>query len=240
MIARFYPHVVLVLAALTTSAFAQTLDTVKVTAPACATGEPIFSGGDFQGCYYPTGSGGPGVGPGNQNGGGGGGGGGSGGGSGTPATLNANGHTNCVTAVLEGAHSEGDSSTPASQSASQPIPIAYANPINVANGSQLESIYGGVNGTRGNTVIFPNLAAGFNAAKLSLSAAGLNGKTVSFIINKWAPSTQNPNAMPNTLAGMGMSQADADNTLVSQLNEGQKDQLIGAFAWQEGFKPTGC
>ena len=201
----------------------------------------MYFAGAFQGCYEPAGTAsGGGVGPGNENGAGGGGGGGSGGGSRAGVANQPNSHSNCVTASLEAANAQGSDSQPSDPNSSAAIPFAYANPIDVSNGNPLGVANGGVNGGRGGFMIFPNMAKGWAAARASVSQSAMHGKSVQDLIDKWAPPASDPYARANTLAGFGMSASAAASTQVSQLSYGQADQLIGAFAWQEGFKPTGC
>jgi hypothetical protein len=120
--------------------------------------------------------------------------------------------------------------------------MAYANPIDVSNGNSLGTANGGISGTRGSPamMIFPNVAKGWLTAKASYAVQAHAGRTVVDLINKWAPPTDNPNALTNTLVGFGMSPTVASTTRLDQLNDGQADQLMAAFTFQEGFKPSGC
>ncbi|GGA30343.1 hypothetical protein GCM10010981_19190 [Dyella nitratireducens] len=64
--------------------------------------------------------------------------------------------------------------------------------------------------------------------------------TVYDLVNTWAPVSVNPNAMANFLSTLGMSQAMAQSTKLTDLSTGEMLDVIAAFAWQEGFKPAGC
>jgi hypothetical protein len=124
-----------------------------------------------------------------------------------------------------------------------PLPgtSAYDNPIDIPNGSPLGASYGAVNGSAG-FMVFPSLAAGIYAANASSGNyiqqnANL---TITGLINIWAPPSVNPNAVANTLSGLGISASTANATKLSVLTASQLEQFVAAFAWQEGFKPSGC
>ncbi|MFT3907180.1 MAG: hypothetical protein QM718_12795 [Steroidobacteraceae bacterium] len=155
-------------------------------------------------------------------------------------SANPTTHTKCTTSVLATAQ-ESQSSSPASQptNTSLAIPLRYANPIDIANGSSVGAAYGGTNGSAG-FMVFPNYAAGANAAMKSLANYAAAGYSIYSLINTWAPSSVNPNAMTNTLTDLGITSALASSTLLSSLTSNQQMEIIAAFAWQEGFKPSGC
>jgi len=163
-----------------------------------------------------------------------------GGGPGGAYSANPNAHTNCTTTTLSKAQGQGNAST-----ASQPnntalaIPMRYANPIDIANGSSIGASYGGTNGAAG-FMVFPNYAAGTNAAMKSLANYAQSGTTITGLINTWAPPSINPTTLGNVLSALGTTQAMADATALSSLTSNQQLQVIAAFAWQEGFKPSGC
>jgi hypothetical protein len=46
--------------------------------------------------------------------------------------------------------------------------------------------------------------------------------------------------MANTLSDLGVTPAMASSTALSSLTSNQQLQIVAAFAWQEGFKPSGC
>jgi hypothetical protein len=149
-------------------------------------------------------------------------------------------HTNCTTGALSSSQEKGNTSTPSQpNNTSLAIPMRYANPIDIANGSSIGASYGGTNGPAG-FMIFPNYAAGANAAMASLGNYAKKGFSIAGLINTWAPPSVNPNAMANTLSGLGITPAMASATALSSLTSNQQLQILAAFAWQEGFKPSGC
>jgi hypothetical protein len=155
-------------------------------------------------------------------------------------SANPNAHTNCTTSTLSKAQGQGTHSTPSQpNNTSLAIPMRYANPIDIANGSSIGASYGGTNGSAG-FMIFPNYAAGANAAMASLGNYAKKGFSIAGLINTWAPPTINPNAMANTLSDLGVTPAMASSTALSSLTSNQQLQIVAAFAWQEGFKPSGC
>jgi len=89
-------------------------------------------------------------------------------------------------------------------------------------------------------MVFPNYAAGTNAAMKSLANYAQSGTTITGLINTWAPPSINPTTLGNVLSALGITQAMADATALSSLTSNQQLQVIAAFAWQEGFKPSGC
>jgi hypothetical protein len=163
-----------------------------------------------------------------------------GGGPGGVYSASPNAHVNCTANTLGQALNQGGTST-----ASQPnntnlaIPLRYANPIDIPNNSPLGAKNGGINGSAG-FMVFPNFAAGTNAALASVSNYAAQGYTIYSIVNTWAPPTINPNTMSNVLSSLGISQSTASATMLSELTSTQLFQLVGAFGWQEGFKPSGC
>jgi hypothetical protein len=155
-------------------------------------------------------------------------------------TANPTAHTTCTTTKLSSAVESGQLSTP-----SQPtntalaIPLRYANPIDISNGSPVGTSHGGVSGAAGFQV-FPYLANGTTAAVASAGNYAASGTTITGFVNALAPPSINPNALANTLTDLGITAATAGTTFLSSLTATQILQVIAAFAWQEGFKPTGC
>jgi hypothetical protein len=89
-------------------------------------------------------------------------------------------------------------------------------------------------------MIFPNYASGTNAAVQSVAGYAANNFTVAGLINAWAPVSTNPTTYNNTLSALGITASMAGATKLSKLTAQQILQIIAAFAWQEGYKPTGC
>lgn len=155
-------------------------------------------------------------------------------------SANPNGHTNCVADTLANAQQNGSMSTPSQPTnTSLAIPMRYANPIDIVNGSAIGAANGGVNGSAG-FMVFPNYAAGTNAAVQSVAGYAQRGYTVAGLIQTWAPPSINPNTYNNVLSALGISNSMANATQLSMLTSAQILQIISAFAWQEGFKPAGC
>jgi hypothetical protein len=155
-------------------------------------------------------------------------------------SANPNAHTNCVADTLANAQHNGSQSTPSQPTnTSLAIAMRYANPIDITNNSSVGAANGGVNGS-GGFMIFPNYAAGTNAAVQSVANYAQRGYTIAQLVGVWAPPNINPTTYNNTLAGLGISSSMANSTQLSMLTATQILQLIAAFAWQEGFKPAGC
>lgn len=155
-------------------------------------------------------------------------------------SANPNAHTNCTTKTLTNAIDAGSSSAVSQpQNTSLAIPMRYQNPIDIVNNSSVGASYGGTNGPAG-FMVFPNLAAGTNAALKSLSGYAQKGMSVYGVIATWAPTSINPSTLNNTLLGLGIDAGTASHTLLSSLTAAQLLQVIAAFSWQEGFKPAGC
>jgi hypothetical protein len=149
-------------------------------------------------------------------------------------------HTNCVAGQLSNAQDLQKASTPSQpNNTALAIPLRYANPIDISNGSPIGASYGGSNGSAG-FMVFPNLADGANAAVKSAENAANAGHTISWLIDTWAPPSINSNAFPNTLSDLGITAAMANSTYLSSLTATQLLQVVAAFSWQEGFKPAGC
>ena len=91
-------------------------------------------------------------------------------------------------------------------------------------------------------MIFPTLANGIWAANASAGNYALSPTlTITNLVNTWAPpSDNNPHAMSDTLSGLGISASMASATSLSALTASQFEQVVAAFAWQEGYKPAGC
>jgi hypothetical protein len=151
-------------------------------------------------------------------------------------------HVTCLLAYLVQQREAGDYSDLSNANAplTVPIPIAYANPIDITNKSSQEYQFGGVNGTRDNMVIFPNIADGMGAAISSIETyAGLN-YNIAGLINVWAPSATNPYAQANMAADLGITTTQLANIRLIDLTTAGQYDVIAAFAWQEGLKPNGC
>jgi len=164
------------------------------------------------------------------------------GGSGPAGAYSAhpNSHTNCSSGAMNNAMRNGDKSTPSQPTnTALPIPVRYSNPIDISNNSPIAASYGGVNGSAG-FIVFPNLAKGTEAALASVGTYAQSGYTISQLVNTWAPPSSNPNTMSNFLSALGITQAMANATSLSSLTSEQLMQVIAAFTWQEGFKPSGC
>jgi len=132
-------------------------------------------------------------------------------------SANPNAHANCTATTLSDAMAQGTASPPSSPgNSSLAIPMRNANPINISNGSSIGFSYGGVNDSSG-IMLFPNYAAGTNAAMESISAYANRSYTISMLINAWAPPASNPNAMAVTLSVLGISQSLADSTFLAGL-----------------------
>ena len=155
-------------------------------------------------------------------------------------SASPNQHTNCSSGAMNTAMRQGDKSSPSQPTnTALPIPVRYANPIDISNNSPIAPTYGGVNGA-GGFVVFPNLAKGVNAALASVGTYAQNGYTISQLVNTWAPPASNPNTMNNFLSALGITSGTASATSLSSLTSEQLMQVIAAFTWQEGFKPPGC
>jgi hypothetical protein len=167
-------------------------------------------------------------------------------GSGPAGAYSANPttHVNCTVNNLRAAENSNGSVGPGNP-APQPnnmalsIPLRYDNPIDIPNGSSLGKQYGAVNGSAG-FMIFPSLANGIWAANVSEGNLAAAGKSITDLVNTWAPPGDNPNALSNTLSGLGISATLASETSLIDLTASQVEQVVAAFAWQEGYKPSGC
>lgn len=153
--------------------------------------------------------------------------------------------TNCVVKKLSAAiNTNGtigpNNPAPQPNNTSLPVPIRYDNPIDIIAASSLCSKYGGTPGNNGKPAIciFPSLTAGIWAANYSLGNYAVANYTITQLINVW--SDNNPNAMSNTLIGLGISASMANSTYLIDLTASQVNQLVAAFAWQEEFQPSGC
>jgi hypothetical protein len=155
-------------------------------------------------------------------------------------SANPTAHTNCTATTLSTAQEAGTSSTPSQpNNLLLPLPLRNANPVDIVNGSPSGIAYGGVNSASG-FMVFPNYAAGANAAMKSVGRYAASGTTIAGLVNAWAPPSVNPNAMANTISDLGITQAMANSTPLSSLTSNQQLQVVAAFGWQEGFKPAGC
>jgi hypothetical protein len=159
-------------------------------------------------------------------------------------SASPNAHVNCTVGVLRSAENSNGAISPTNPApqptnTSLPIPIRYDNPINIGNGSKIGAQYGAINGASGQ-MVFPSLAAGIWAANDSMGNYAISGYSITQLVNAWAPPSSNPNAMSNTLSGLGISASMASATLLTDLTASQAEQLVAAFAWQEGYKPSGC
>lgn len=159
-------------------------------------------------------------------------------GGGYSATPNS--HVQCTANVMVENMAAGADSTPSNPSnASLAIPLRYANPINIVYSSTYAAGFSATKASNG-FAIFPNYAIGINAAIYTTNVYLLKDYTITDLVNAWAPSAVNPNALSNTLSGLGISSSVADATSLSQLTGEQIIQVIAAFAWQEGFKVPTC
>jgi hypothetical protein len=169
-----------------------------------------------------------------------------GGGSGPGGAYSANpsAHVNCSVHKLASAINSNGKIGPANpapqpNNTSLPIPIRYDNPIDIVGSSSICSRYGGYTGSTG-FCVFSSLADGVYAANYSSGNYAAAGYTITGLINAWAPPAQNPNAMSNTLSLLGITANMASSTLLTQLTATQATQVNAAFAWQEGYQPSGC
>lgn len=163
-------------------------------------------------------------------------------GAGGAYSANPTANTTCTTAALSRAQLRGFQSNPSQpNNISLNVPVRYANPIDIINGSPLGFDYGATNGAAG-LMVFPNIADGTNAAIASATFYAGKGYSITELVNAWAPPSvpSNVNAMPNTLSDLGMTQSMANDTILKDLTSSQLLQVIGAFAWQEGYKLPGC
>jgi hypothetical protein len=161
-------------------------------------------------------------------------------GSETPFKMSP--HVKCLVAYIAQQRGQGADSDMSNPNAplTVPIPIAYANPIDMTNGSSPEKLYGGVNGTRDNMVIFPNIADGTGAAFQSVvTYSGLNFN-VAGLVNVWAPPGVNPYAQANMAAGLGVTTNQLSMIRLKDLTAAGLYDIIAAFAWQEGLTMNGC
>jgi hypothetical protein len=151
-------------------------------------------------------------------------------------------HVTCMVAYLaqqRGQGADSDMSDPIAP-LTVPIPIAYANPIDMSNTSSQVKLYGGTSGTRDNMAIFPNVADGIGAAFQSVvTYSGLNFN-VAGLVNTWAPPPQNPNAQANVAAGLGITTNQLSSIRLKDLSAAGLYDVIAAFAWQEGMHMNGC
>ena len=163
-------------------------------------------------------------------------------GPGQAYSANPNSHCNCTANTLSTAQQQQSKSSPSNpNNTSLAVPLAYANPIDVSNGSSFGTQNGGHNGTRGcgsGCMIFPNLSDGVNAAQASVEYYSGKGYSITQLINAW--SNNSSTALSTTESVLGISPSMASATSLSSLTSSQIMQVIAAFAWQEGFKPSGC
>ena len=92
----------------------------------------------------------------------------------------------------------------------------------------------GAIGTDGRYAIFPTLDAGMAAKKDLLFGSAYNNLSIAQAISKYAPPHEN-NTEGYIQAIVAATKATPD-TIMSQLNDNQKQQLLNAVTKQEGFK----
>jgi len=161
-------------------------------------------------------------------------------------SANPNSHVNCAVKKLAAAINSDGTIGPANP-APQPnntalnVPVRYDNPIDIANNQPVCAKYGGVSGSAG-FCVFPSLAAGAWAASYSAGNYAIAGASITALIDDWAPPNLpgNENALSTTLSVLGISPATAQSTQLTDLTATQLMQVITAFAWQEGYNPSGC
>jgi hypothetical protein len=161
----------------------------------------------------------------------------SGTGPGDANSASPNAHVQCTANYMAAQLRLGASSSPPQpNNTSLAIPIRADNPIDIAYGAPVagNSEIGNVGGF----AEFSNLWIGISVAQDSLSQYTLQYYTITQLINQW--SNNSSTALSNTLSGLGMSSTIAADTKLVDLTTAQDLQIIAAFAWQEGFKPSGC
>jgi hypothetical protein len=155
-------------------------------------------------------------------------------------SANPNTHIKCTTQKMSDAQYQGiNSAPPQPNNTALAIPLRLDNPVDIVNASTYGAQNGGTPTSTG-FMSFPHLANGVNASVASAGHYAAAGYTILGLINVWAPPQDNPNAVANTLSGLGISTTIAGTTHLSALTSTQLLQVIAAFGWQEGFKPTGC
>jgi hypothetical protein len=161
-------------------------------------------------------------------------------------SANPNTHVNCAVNKLSAAINSNGTIGPANP-APQPdntalnVPVRYDNPIDVTSTQPVCARYGGSAGSKG-FCVFPSLAAGGWAASYSAGNYAIAGYSITGLIDVWAPPNLpgNENALSTTLSVLGISPALGQSTLLTDLTASQLMQVIAAFAWQEGYNPSGC
>lgn len=165
-----------------------------------------------------------------------------GGGPGQINSATPTAHTHCVANTFAQALRDGSSSTPSDpNNTSLALPMRTMNPIDMPYTSFTQG-YGAVSST-GGVAIFPNLNAGLSAAIASANNYAWDNNatyTITDLVNTWAPASVNPDALSNTLQALGMTSTMASSTKLAYMTRGEMIELMAAFAWQEGFKPSGC